>query len=154
MSLSLIFLAQTMVQTLDERPQPGVGATEFNCSFVALESGTEKYVNFDMFGTLPEFPEQHSRSLSLPVQIGSSDSKVLKGNALADAPRASEWFREYQVVRYHEGETYVVTLKLRKEGTSIATATQYNSAWGEEPYRYYASGLCKAKFAQLKGAGE
>lgn len=155
--IELLLLAQVMVETLDERPQPEIPATEFACSFDRMNADGSASDSFDLRGVAPLAPEGHSRSASFIMMLQSATGSPLAGRASAQPLKASDWFRDYQISRRVDSKLYVINLKLRREGTSVAYATVYDDSWNEgrdseafEPYRYDFAGLCKANFNPLE----
>lgn len=151
--IEALLLAQATVQTLDTRPQPAVPATAFRCSFVRMSPDGTKSENFDLYGTIPLAPEGHQPNVYFPLALGSSSGDPLAGRASANPGHSSDWFREYQITRRIDTGSYVINLKLRREGQSVAHVTVYDDSWNRgrdntafEPYRYYAVGLCGANF--------
>jgi hypothetical protein len=151
--IELLLLAQVMVETLDERPQRAIPATAFRCNFARSGPDGTTSENFDLYGTIPLAPEGHKPNDYFPFAMGSSTGDPLAGNASANPLRSSDWFREYQITRGVGTASYVINLKLRREGQSVAHVTVYDDSWNAgregsafEPYRYYAVGLCGANF--------
>jgi hypothetical protein len=157
--IELLLLAQATIETLDTRPQPAVPATAFRCSFVRAKadgSGTE---NFDLYGTIPPAPQGHQPNDYFPLALGSSTGDPLAGPASANPLNSYDWFRDYQITRRVGTASYVINLKLRREGQSVAHVTVYDDNWNTgrkgdtfEPYRYYAVGLCAADLAPKEQA--
>jgi hypothetical protein len=152
--IELLFLAQAVMETLDTRPQPAVPATAFRCSFVGAAKDGTADSRFDLFGTIPVAPRGHQPNDSFPLMLGSADGSPLAGRANANPMYASDWFRDYQIMRSVGTANYVINLKLRSEGQSVAYVTAYDGGWGEEPFRYDAVGLCAADFAPKTEAGQ
>lgn len=152
--ITLLFAAQAMVQTLDERPQPEVPATAFACSLARTGADGTTVDSFDLRGFIPVAPEGHSRSASFIMVLQSATGSDLAGRASVQPMKAGDWFRDYKISRRVGTALYVINLKLRRDGQSVAYATVYDDSWNAgrdsnafEPYRYDAAGLCKADFS-------
>ncbi len=143
--ISLLFLVQSM-DVADNTPQQAVDATAFACTFVKIDEGSGSTSQFDILGTIPAMPEGHDPNARFPMQLGSKSGSPLSGPASAKSLTSSQWFRDYQVYRQAGAQSYTLNLFLRKAGRSVAYLTQYDGAWGQEPYRYEAVGLCVAEF--------
>ena len=152
--LAPLFLVQVMIETLDTRPQAAVPATAFRCTFMRADEATGATSQFDLYGTTPAMPEGHDPNASFAMQLGSGDGSPLAGGASANALDASDWFRDFQVYRLIGGQRHTLNLFLRREGRSVAYLTHYDEAWGQEPYRYDAVGLCAADFSPDTGAAQ
>lgn len=149
----LLFAMQTM-QTLDNRKQPTVPATEFRCNFVRAKNGEMPPEQFDLYGVIPIAPEGRQPNDQFPLTLGSATGSELAGGAMVNPIRSSDWFRDYQLFRRVGTASYVINLKLRRDGQSVAYSTVFDPAWAEpkdgsegEPYRYDAVGNCIARFS-------
>lgn len=149
--IAALLFAQVMVETLDTRPQPAVPATAFRCTFIRAGQNEGAVTQFDLYGTTPLAPEGHQPNARFPLVLGSATDSPLAGRGSVNPIRSGDWFREFQISRSVGEESYVINLKLRREGRSVAYMTVYSdwpaNARGErEPYRYDAVGLCTADF--------
>jgi len=147
-------MAQAMIETLDTRPQPEIPATAFACSLARTNADGATTESFDLRGLIPVAPEGHLPNASFMMALQSATASPLAGRASVTPNDASDWFRDYQISRRVGSALYVINLKLRREGTSVAHMTVYDDSWNEgrrseafEPYRYDAAGLCKADFS-------
>ncbi|MEO1044925.1 MAG: hypothetical protein AAFX04_05760 [Pseudomonadota bacterium] len=145
--LAIALLApQATAQMLDERPQPAIGETQFACVLIRKSEDGKIDQQIDLTGVVPAFPDQHPANKSLAMALNSKSKAFLNGRAMVNSLHASQWFREYQIMRRVDSVTYAVTLNLRSEGMSIAHVTHRDPEWGQEPYRYYAVGVCNTQF--------
>ena len=152
--IGLLLMAQAMVETLDTRPQPEIPATQFACSLVRATADGMATESFDLRGLIPVAPKGHLPNASFNMTLESATASPLAGRASVSPNEASDWFREYQIFRRVGSALYIVNLKLRREGQSVAHLTVYDDSWNagrddesSEPYRYDAAGLCKADFS-------
>lgn len=152
--ITLLFAAQAMVETLDTRPQREIPATAFACSLARMNADGSATEGFDLRGLIPVAPEGHSRSASFIMMLQSATGSDLAGRASVQPMEVGDWFRDYQISRRVGTALYVINLKLRRDGQSVAYATVYDDSWNAgrdsnafEPYRYAAAGLCKADFS-------
>ncbi|NJM51311.1 MAG: hypothetical protein HC843_10965 [Sphingomonadales bacterium] len=142
------------MQVLDTRPQAAIPETQFRCAFVPLKQDGTTGASFDLYGTIPAAPQGHQPNDKFPLMLGSGTDSAFAGSAMVNPIEASPWFRDYQISRQVGTAQYVINLKLRREGASVAYVTVYDSAWGEpsdksegEPYRYDAVGHCATNFS-------
>jgi hypothetical protein len=152
--IAALLMAQVMVETLDTRPQPEIPATAFACSLARTKVDGATTESFDVRGLIPAAPEGHLPNASFIMSLQSETASPLAGRASVTPNEASEWFRDYQISRRVGSALYIINLKLRREGTSVAHVTVYDDSWNTgrdgqsyEPYRYDAAGLCKADFS-------
>jgi hypothetical protein len=152
--IGTLLMAQVMVETLDTRPQADVPATAFECSFTRAGEGGAPGEQFDLSGTIPLAPKGHQPNDYFPFVLGSADGSPLAGRANANPMYSSDWFRDYQITRRVGTASYVINLKLRREGNSVGYVTVYDGGWGEEPFRFDAAGLCTADFEPKTDTGQ
>jgi hypothetical protein len=134
---------QAVMQTLAPGIAQAVPPTSFSCE---MRSGDGTV--FTLAGTTPAFPRGWDPNRTKPIVVESTHSEAFKGQAGADPGDASEWFRDFQVSDVtREGVRYSLQLQLRREGTSIAHMTRYQSTGRPVPYEYHAVGLCTAGFS-------
>jgi hypothetical protein len=152
--LAALLLTQVMVETLDTRPQSEFPATAFRCSFMGGESADGAPAQFDLYGVVPAAPQRRRPNDAFPLMLGSDTGSPLAGPASGNPGTASEWFRDILVSRRVGSALYVIHLKLRREGRSLAYMTVYDSNWAaslpggvREPFRYDSVGLCTADFS-------
>jgi hypothetical protein len=152
--IGAVVMAQAMVETVDTRPQPEIPATAFACSLARTGSDETTTESFDLRGMIPVAPEGHARNASFIMTLQSATGSALAGRASVQPLEASNWYRDYQISRRVGSALYVINLKLRRDGQSVAYATVYDDSWNRggdsaayEPYRYDAAGLCKADFS-------
>ena len=148
--IGLFFLAQTM-QTLAPGIPQAVPPTAFSCELSAGDGS-----RFTVAGTTPLFPKGWDPNRAKYVSIESSHADAFKGKVGIDpSQNAGEWFREFQVSAVTRNNVrHNLHLMLRREGTSVAYTTRYQSTGKQVPYEYYAAGLCKADFAAPAKAEE
>lgn len=152
--IGLALMAQAMIETIDTRPQPEIPATAFACSLARFSADGTASETFDLRGTIPVAPEGHLPNASFIMALQSATGSPLAGRASVTPTEAGNWFRDYQISRRVGTALYVINLKLRRDGQSVAYATVYDDSWNAgresgafEPYRYDAAGLCKADFS-------
>jgi len=152
--IGTLLIAQAMVETLDTRPQPEIPATAFACSLARVNGDGSAADSFDLRGRIPVAPKGHLPNASFMMALESATGSPLAGRASMTPSDASDWFRDYQIFRRVGSALYIINLKLRREGTSVAHVTVYDDSWNTgrdgqsfEPYRYDAAGLCKADFS-------
>ncbi|WP_188236419.1 hypothetical protein [Sphingopyxis sp. LK2115] len=146
-----MLLAQAMVETIDKRPQRAVPATAFRCTMLAVGDSKGVAGQFDLHGTTPLAPEGHQPNDGFPIILGSSTGSALAGRGITNPIHNSDWFRDFQITRIVGSDQYVINLKLRREGRSMAYVTRFgdwppNAAGEREPFRYDAVGICVAEF--------
>ena len=147
--IALFLLAQSM-QTLAPGIPRAVPPTRFECEMTAGDGS-----RFTVAGTTPIFPKGWDPNRPKYVTIQSSHADALTGKVGIDPGDASQWFREFQVSGVtKDGVRHTMMLMLRREGTSVAYTTRYQSTGKPIPYEYYAAGLCKADFAAPATAEE
>ena len=148
--IGLLVFAQT-VQTLAPGIPNAVPPTGFSCDLSAADGS-----RFTVAGTTPAFPKGWDPNQSKFEPVASSHVEAFRGRAVAIRPReAGEWFREFQISGGAPNDvTYNLNLMLRREGTSIAYTTRYQSTGKPIPYDYHAAGLCKADFAPAAAGQE
>ena len=144
-----LILAQAVVHSAPPGiPQP-VPPTHFSCDLAAADGG-----RFTVAGTTPEFPKGWDPNRSKFVTIDSSH-EAFQGRVGIDPGEASEWFRDFQLSTSGKGSVlYTLQLKLRRDGTSVAYGTRYQSTGRQIPFDYHAAGLCRAEFAPAAGGRE
>ena len=141
MVIALLLLAQG-VQTLAPGIPQAVPPTRFSCEMTA---GDES--RFALSGTTPAFPKGWDPNRAKFVSIESSHADAFKGVVGVDPGDAGDWFREFQLSgETRAGVRHTLRLMLRREGTSVAFTTRYQSTGRPIPFEYYAVGLCKADF--------
>ena len=152
--IAALLMAQAVVETLDTRPQPEIPPTQFACSLARANADGTGTESFDLRGLIPVAPKGHLPNASFIMTLQSETASPLAGRASVTPNEASDWFREYQILRRVGGALYIINLKLRREGQSVAHVTVYDDSWNagrvgqsSEPYRYDAAGLCKADFS-------
>ncbi|MCM0001294.1 MAG: hypothetical protein NBV68_18125 [Erythrobacter sp.] len=152
--IGVVLMAQAMIETLDTRPQPEIPATAFACSLARANGDGTAAESFDLRGLIPVAPKGHLPNASFIMSLESATGSPLAGRASMTPSDASDWYRDYQISRRVGTALYVINLKLRREGTSVAHVTVYDDSWNRggdsaayEPYRYDAAGLCKADFS-------
>ncbi|MBU7580673.1 MAG: hypothetical protein KAF27_09400 [Porphyrobacter sp.] len=152
--IGLALMAQAMVETLDTRPQPEIPATAFACSLARASADGLATESFDLRGLIPVAPKGHLPNASFTMALDSATGSPLAGRASVTPSSAGDWFRDYQISRRVGSALYIINLKLRREGQSVAHVTVYDDSWNAgrngqsfEPFRYDAAGLCKADFS-------
>jgi len=152
--IGLALMAQVMVETLDTRPQPEIPATAFVCSLARTNADGTATESFDLRGLIPVAPKGHLPNASFVLALESASGSPLAGRASVTPNDAGDWFRDYQISRRVGTALYIINLKLRREGQSVAYVTVYDDSWNAgrdgqsfEPFRYDAAGLCKADFS-------
>ncbi len=152
--IGVVLMAQMMVETLDTRPQPEIPATAFACSLARANADGTATESFDLRGIIPAAPKGHLPNASFIMALQSATGSQLAGRASVTPNEAGDWFREYQISRRVGSALYIINLKLRREGQSVAHVTVYDDSWNAgrdgqsfEPYRYDAAGLCTADFS-------
>ncbi len=144
MNLAML-LAEVVTVAPRESALPMLGATDVSCQFVREgEPG-----RFSLYASIPVMPAKRDPNGSVPVRLGGEGHSLVKAVASVNDTFASEWFRDYQLSLVDEddgGARYVVNLKLRKAGNGVAYVTRYARQQPEEPFEYYATGMCAAKF--------
>jgi len=135
-------LAAQVVQTLAPGIPNAVPPTRFACEMTGGDGA-----RFTVAGTTPLFPKGWDPNRSKPVQLESSHADAFKGTVGIDPGDAGEWFREFQISGVtKEDVRHTMRLMLRREGTSVAFTTRYQTSGKQVPFEYYAVGLCKADF--------
>ena len=138
----LLMVAQTMEVPAGGIPR-AVPPTSWNCNFQAADGS-----KFAVVGTTPLFPAGSDPNAEKIVSVQSTHSEAFRKPVGIDPGDAGDWFRDFQVSSGYPGVAqYVMQLKLRKEGASIAYVTRYLETGKQVPYEYYAVGLCSADFA-------
>ena len=146
--IALVVLAQMVEVPAGGIPR-AVPPTGFTCD-VAAGDGSR----FTIAGVTPEFPKGWNPNRSKPVKVDSSH-EAFRGIVGIDPGEASEWFRDFQVSTYGKDKvSYTLQLKLRRNGTSVAFGTRYESTGQQVPFDYYGAGLCKADFTPATGVQE
>ena len=142
MSPLLLLAAQAITAPAGDLTE-AVPPTAFSCDMRAGDGG-----HFTISGTTPLFPVGSDPNGSLFVPVESSHPDAFRGRVVAITPgHASEWFREFQVTSTAKGDVrYNLNLMLRRDGTSVAYTTRYQSTGKPIPYDYHSAGLCKADF--------
>ena len=143
MSLMLLLSAQLVAMPATGIAQ-AVPPTAFTCNLMAGDGN-----HFTVSGTTPLFPAGSDPNGSKFVPIESSHAEAFRGRVVAVTPGdASDWFREFQINATAPGDVrYNLNLMLRRDGTSVAYTTRYQSTGQPVPYDYHAAGPCKADFA-------
>ena len=137
----LMLFAQSLITGAGGIPQ-AVPPTQFACNMMAGDGS-----QFTVSGITPEFPKGWDPNSSKFVTIASTHPEAFQGTVGIDPGDAGEWFREFQVSALTKtGVRYTLQLMLRREGTSIAHATRYESTGKPIPYEYHSVGLCRAGF--------
>jgi hypothetical protein len=145
----MLVVAQAVQTLAPGIPQP-VPPTHFACDMSAGDGS-----RFTVAGTTPAFPKGWDPNRSQYVTIASSHPDAFQGKVGIDPGDAGDWFREFQVSAMTKaGVRHTMILMLRREGTSLAYTTRYQSTGKPIPYEYYATGLCKADFAPAANAAE
>ena len=136
----LLVFAQSVVAPAAGIPQT-VPPTQFACNMMVGDGS-----QFTVSGTTPEFPKGWDPNSSKFVTVTSSH-EAFQGTVGIDPGDASQWFRDFQVSAVtRSGVRYTLQLALRREGTSIAHTTRYQSTGQPIPYEYHSVGLCRAGF--------
>ena len=147
--IALLVLLQS-VQTLAPGIARPVPPTHFACDMTAGDGS-----RFNVAGTTPAFPQGWDPNRAKYVAIESSHADAFKGEVGIDPREAGDWFREFQVSGVTKDNVrHTMRLLLRREGTSVAFTTRYQSTGQPIPYEYYAAGLCKADFAPAAQSAE
>ena len=151
MSLAALLLSAQLVSVPAGGIPQAVPATRFSCDLVAADGG-----RFTVSGATPLFPKGWDPNQSKFEPVASNHAEAFRGRAVAIRPReAGEWFREFQISGSAPNDvTYNLNLMLRREGTSVAYTTRYQSTGQPIPYDYHAAGLCKADFAPAAAGQE
>ena len=145
---ALVLLAAQMVTTLAPGIPRSVPPTGFACNLMAGDGS-----HFTVAGTTPEFPAGSDPNSSKFVDIASSHSDAFRRRVGVRPRDSGDWFREFQVSGSGQGGVeYNLNLLLRREGTSVAYTTRYESTGKPIPYDYHAAGPCTADFSP--GAGQ
>ena len=140
--IALFVLAQS-VQTLAPGIPNAVPPTRFACDMVAGDGS-----RFTVAGMTPAFPRGWDPNRAKFVTMESSHSDAFRGKVGIDPGEAGKWFREFQVSAFTKDDVrHTMRLMLRREGTSVAFTTRYQSTGKPIPFDYYAVGLCKADFS-------
>ena len=140
----LLLLAQMVHMPAGGIPQ-AVPATKFTCELTASD-GTR----FTVAGTTPLFAAGSDPNKSEFVPVESSHPEAFRGRVVAVRPGdSSQWFREFEINGSAPNDvSYALNLMLRRDGTSVAYTTRYQSTGKPIPYDYHAAGLCRADFGQ------
>ena len=147
--MPLLVLAQAMMQAPAAGIPQAVPPTRFACDMAAGDGS-----RFTVNGVTPEFPKGWEPNRSKHAEIESSH-EAYAGKVGIDPGDSSEWFRDFQLSTYGKGGVlFTLQLKLRREGTSVAYGTRYESTGRQVPYEYHAAGLCRAEFAPAAGGQE
>ena len=141
--IALLLAAQAAVQAPAGGIPLAVPPTRFSCTLMAGDGS-----HFTLVGTTPAFPKGWDPNRSKPARIESSHAEAFQGTVSIDPGDAYEWFREFQVSHSTRDDVrYTLQLMLRRDGTSVAHTTRYQSTGQPVPYDYHAAGPCKADFA-------
>ena len=147
--IAFLLLGQAVMQAPAEGLARAVPPTRFACDMAVGDGG-----RFTIAGVTPEFPKGWDPNRSKFVEVDSSH-EAYAGKVGVDPGDAGEWFRDFQVSSYGKGGVlYTLQLKLRREGTSVAYGTRYESTGKPVPFEYHSAGLCKADFAPAVGGQE
>ena len=147
MSPLLLLLQAQMVAAPAAGIAQAVPPTRFSCTLMAGDGS-----HFTVAGTTPEFPAGSDPNASKFVAIESSHYEAFRGKVGVTPGDAGDWFREFQISSGYPGvPQYNLNLRLRREGTSVAYTTRYQSTGKPIPFDYHAAGPCKADFSPATG---
>jgi hypothetical protein len=144
--MSLLLAAATLAQAQLVTAAPArpyaVPATGWACSFESADGA-----RFRLSGRLDEVPAGADPNASRPARVEGDGPAALLGDVGMTGDRAGDYFREYQLTALRGRERYNINLRLRRGGAGVADITRYVDNDRQEPYSYFAAGICTSDFA-------